>query len=330
MSTETITEIESYAAAVRTALADLPEQTRNELLEDLTDHLTEVAAEQDGGTLLERLGPPAHYAAELRATLPAGGVSPSQQRWSLALTRGRVRAQHLDARLGRVLGYPRFSDYARLLRPAWWIIRGWAAAMIFCRIASVDARDGLLPVLEGNEFVGLLVLIGAVVGSIWLGRRAGGFGTWPKRLVAVGSAVVALGAVIGFFELDSDLRHGPSVVYQTSGSPLESVEDLYVYDAGGKLLTGVRVFDQWGNQITVGFDRCGRPATYLGDSRSDVQVTVYEEPGSRTYPFCPEMAPLVQPMPSAPVQVDPTPYPSKESRPKPTADPAPAPSPTVR
>ena len=59
-------EITAYVAAVRAALAGLPEATRDELLEDLPEHLAEVAAD-DVGSLVDRLGPPSVYAAELLA-----------------------------------------------------------------------------------------------------------------------------------------------------------------------------------------------------------------------------------------------------------------------
>ncbi|MGH3101424.1 MAG: HAAS signaling domain-containing protein, partial [Thermoleophilia bacterium] len=57
-------EVASYATAVRAACADLPGPDRELLLEDLEDHLQEVAAEA-GGPLEERLGRPEAYAAEL-------------------------------------------------------------------------------------------------------------------------------------------------------------------------------------------------------------------------------------------------------------------------
>ncbi|WP_433793465.1 HAAS signaling domain-containing protein [Actinoplanes sp. CA-252034] len=60
-------EIAVYVEGVREALAGLPAATRDELLEDLPEHLAEVLAE-GGGSLYERLGPPAAYAAELSAT----------------------------------------------------------------------------------------------------------------------------------------------------------------------------------------------------------------------------------------------------------------------
>jgi hypothetical protein len=87
-------EVARYAAAVRAAFADLPAPDRETLLEDIEDHLVEVAAES-GGPLEERLGPPETYAAELRAWagLPAPGA---------ARRRGR-RTSRLVRRLERLL-----------------------------------------------------------------------------------------------------------------------------------------------------------------------------------------------------------------------------------
>jgi hypothetical protein len=68
-------DVARYASAVRAAFAGLPGPDRELLLEDLEDHLQEVAAEA-GGPLSERLGRPQAYAAELRASvgLPAPGA----------------------------------------------------------------------------------------------------------------------------------------------------------------------------------------------------------------------------------------------------------------
>jgi uncharacterized membrane protein len=65
-------EVDYYYERVAAALADLPQEARDELLEDLPAHFAEVVAEQ-GGPLVDRLGPPAAYAAEQRA---AAGLDP--------------------------------------------------------------------------------------------------------------------------------------------------------------------------------------------------------------------------------------------------------------
>ena len=68
MSTETMSaDVRDYLAAVMRELADLPPAERDDLLDDLDDHLHEVLAEGEG-SLEQRLGPPAMYAAELRTS----------------------------------------------------------------------------------------------------------------------------------------------------------------------------------------------------------------------------------------------------------------------
>jgi uncharacterized membrane protein len=68
-----------YAAAVRAAVADLGDEERAQLLDDLEAHLQEVAAES-GAPLTERLGPPEAYAAELRAAYGAPPGASGQTR----------------------------------------------------------------------------------------------------------------------------------------------------------------------------------------------------------------------------------------------------------
>ena len=78
MSTpETNVDVHAYMAAVRIELEDLEPAERDDLLDDLEQHLHEVAAEEEG-TLTDRLGPPAAYAAELRlsAGLPPTPAQP--------------------------------------------------------------------------------------------------------------------------------------------------------------------------------------------------------------------------------------------------------------
>jgi hypothetical protein len=76
MTATTTPQVQAYAAAVRAALADLPAAEAAGLLDGLEPHLEEVAAE-GGASLVDALGPPDRYAAELRtsAGLHAPAVS---------------------------------------------------------------------------------------------------------------------------------------------------------------------------------------------------------------------------------------------------------------
>ncbi|OXM57786.1 hypothetical protein CFP71_06470 [Amycolatopsis thailandensis] len=77
MSTQNPTAVRVYLARVRSALADLPESEVEEILEDVRPHLAEMEAELGDNpkvdALIERLGSPEGYAAELRAS---GGYPP--------------------------------------------------------------------------------------------------------------------------------------------------------------------------------------------------------------------------------------------------------------
>ncbi|RSM87905.1 hypothetical protein DMH04_09275 [Kibdelosporangium aridum] len=72
------TAVRVYLARVRTSLADLPASEVEEILEDVRPHLAELETELGPGArveaMIERLGTPESYAAELRA---AGGYPPA-------------------------------------------------------------------------------------------------------------------------------------------------------------------------------------------------------------------------------------------------------------
>ena len=116
---------------VAAALADLPQEARDELLEDLPAHFAEVLAEQ-GGPLVDRLGPPAptppSCAPPPASTRP--GQAPPTGRDSPSTRAARAACAELDQRAGRLIGYPRATEFLRLLRPAWWIARAVAIVVL--------------------------------------------------------------------------------------------------------------------------------------------------------------------------------------------------------
>ncbi|GLZ77114.1 hypothetical protein Afil01_19210 [Actinorhabdospora filicis] len=162
-------EVAHYIAAVEDALADMPENLREELLADLVGHLTEIAGEITAAVpLAVRLGPPRAYAAELRATInPAYRQvvppPPPPRTW-------RDLALDADRRGGRYLGYARVTDFLFALRPAWWVLRVYAVTGL-----------GVLWVALAGQYafyeLGFVLLLLAVIGgtsllplSVRLGR----------------------------------------------------------------------------------------------------------------------------------------------------------------
>ncbi|MET7945736.1 hypothetical protein [Micromonospora sp. NPDC005324] len=283
-------EITDYVARVRAALADLPPGQRDELTEDLADHLTEVAAESEG-TLVERLGEPETYAAELRA---AAGAAPGSgrnldQRVASAVARVRGRLRAMDTRLGPPLGYATASDFLQLLRPGWWVLRGYLAAMLVT-VISTGGSFGLLPRFGGELLAGMIMLVGFVLASIWIGHRSGRLTRWPRSAVQVGSTVLVVFALAALVNAE-DGRNNDYYYDQTSvDSQYSQVRDVFVYDGEGRLVENARLFDQNGNPIRLGYHPdCPSP------------LDVYGQPLLRAYPYCPDQAPFGPRGPGMPV-----------------------------
>jgi hypothetical protein len=319
-------EITAYVQAVRAALVGLPESTRDELTEDLPEHLAEVLA--DGvGSLTDRLGPPEAYAAELRASAGFVGGFPDPPPTVDPLARLRATATHhlgaADVRFGPVLGYPRVSDFLRLLRPAWWVLRGYLAAMVLAWILDDSGQPiGLLPRIGGSEVVALLLLAAAVLGSIWLGRRSLRLERFPRYALYAGSAVLVLVALGGFLDADSSTRGSGYAEVSDYSDPYGHVRDVYVYDSQGRLVEGARIFDQDGQPIRLGSSYCYDDP--YGDTRPEVD--------NGAYPRCGGTPPFVVPSDgSAPLAPDPAdPEPTATADPGESAAPGPSASATAR
>jgi hypothetical protein len=233
-------EIAGYVDAVRAALADLPDGVRAELTDDLAEHLGEVLADGDG-TLEDRLGTPQAYAAELRAAAGVvGGFPdpPAPDRWARLRQTVRTNLAAADVRVGPLLGYPTAGEFLRLLRPAWWVLRGYLAAMVLAAVLDDSGQPtGLLPRIGGSEAVAVLLLAACILGSVWLGRRPPPRAPLPRYALHAATVVLILVAVGGFANADSSSR-GSAYEDVRYDNPYGGIQDVFVYDAQGRLLTG--------------------------------------------------------------------------------------------
>ena len=171
-------EVHAYAAEVRAALADVPAERSAELLDDLEDHLAEVALEGDG-TLATKLGPPADYAAELRrsAGLAEPAVPPAA-RWHDGVSR-RLERLRTSRPVTAV------ADFLPELRPAWWVLRAWAALLAVDAI-FIGNTSFPVPTLGISPVVGLVLTGAAITWSVRRGLRArGNPGLGNARLAVV-------------------------------------------------------------------------------------------------------------------------------------------------
>ncbi|MDI1460403.1 hypothetical protein QEZ54_05430 [Catellatospora sp. KI3] len=249
-------DLDRYVAAVGAALADLPEQARAELLEDLPAHLAEVAAEIEaeggGADLADRLGAPTAYAAELRASLGhTGGPSGAALRASRLVAGARRRLRGLDGRLGPVLGYERLAEFLRLLRPAWWVLRGWLAAVFLAQLGT-GSRFGLVPRVGGEVVIGLLLLAGCVIASVRLGR-GGRVRRRPARLALLAVSLFLAGFGFVYYGIaDGELSGRDYQPMADYSNPYAHIRDVWAVGPDGQVIPGVRLIDQNGDPVLLG------------------------------------------------------------------------------
>jgi hypothetical protein len=277
-------QIDRYLAGVRAALADLPPETRDDLIDDLPAHFTELLDEHAGG-LEERLGSPAAYAAELRAAAGLGPVPGRHGRNADELAAAARQLADLsraaDRSVGAFLGYERSTDFIRLLRPAWWVARGALVALVLLEAGPVDGGIrsplGLLVVLF---LAGVSVRVGSLTKRV----------PPPVRPVIVGASVLLV--VLAWANLPYWGNGSDTVSY--SPDRWDQVTDVYPYDQNGNPLQNVTLYDQNGQPLQFGdYGRCATA----------------DESDAPRYPLCkgPRAGATPTPSPSADVSITPSP-----------------------
>jgi hypothetical protein len=274
-----------YLAAVAEALAGLREAERQELLDDLAEHLAELASDEDAA---ERLGTPAAYAAEFVASagieVPAPAPSrPPTLTGRLATAGDRFRRSPVTAAVHAFLPE---------LRPGWWVLRAWAGLAILAAVASDDRSIFPIPDPVGNGFVALVALAAAVVGSVHVGRHGGGGG--DRVLTALGMVGVAIALTQGGnhveYVYDGGFGHDDGSLVGPQG---QYIQNIWPYDGEGNPLEGVLLFDQDGNPISVG-DQGATSGVVIPGLFPQAQTTYEYDPVTGAERQAPATAPVVQ------------------------------------
>ncbi len=244
-------DVASYAAAVRAALAPLPDAERESLLEDLENHLAEVASES-GLPLRERLGKPQDYAEELKSAYGVASAQANTQPRRLF----RQRSLALIKGVSGTRTYREMRSLLPELRAGWWVLRAYLVVLVLAFIF----RDGgnLRPIPNPFSRQGLLQIVATVIAiviSVRLGRRG-----VPSGRVWRG-AVVAVNVAIAIFALPVLVSMGTGSTYAFSSEPfdpyLSSVSagyypnftNIYPYSKDGKPLRDVLLYDQDGRPL---------------------------------------------------------------------------------
>ncbi|MFD0584231.1 hypothetical protein [Dactylosporangium darangshiense] len=208
----------------------------------------------------------------------------------------------LDARAGVAIGYERFSDFARLLRPAWWIVRAVGL------VAVVFALD-IIPRDRFDDPIGWVLVAAAVVVSVRIGATGR-----PRIPRWAGYGVTAV-AVIGVLTVAANADRFNSYTYTNDSginNPYGYITDVYPVDRNGHPLDGVALYDQNGNPITIGNPwRC---------------ATIDQQPPEiPTYPMCLQTNKL-EPSAGAKPSGSPSPSPSPSASASASVSPSASPS----
>jgi hypothetical protein len=312
-----MTDTAAYLAAVAAELADLPEDERADLLDDLDAHLAEVSAEVSSeGALPDLLGPPEKYAAELRA---AAGL-PVRRRGRPPWQAVRRAAERVTA----TRAYAEVRGFVPELRPAWWVARGYLLVVGLALLGERSLHDAVpLPRVGHSAFLGAAAVAAAVVASVRYGRRPpGNAGRALLAAVNVVAAVAAIGVLARADDTRSgvyyDAGYGPTGVLQ---GPYGTIDNIFVFDAEGHPLNDVRLYDSQGNSLADMI--CGDPcASRFGRSTGfPLPVFVTAPDGSVVEVHPPYAPPFPTPTPSA----TPSPAPTAKATPKPTPKATPKP-----
>lgn len=270
----TTPEIRLFVRAVRERLEDLTEEEREELVGGLEADLNDLV--EDRG--VEALPEPADYARELRT---AAGFDPEMRPVRTHRTPGaRVTAvldssrSRWDALVSDLPGDP--WGLAQALRPAWWVLRAWVALQLVDLLwGSGSYNLGLSPIpsLQGWGWPALAVAALASVqvgrGRLWPGRPRGGALSrlllLALNVLAVACLPVTLDGVATpermapWFDTDASYQRGYDEARELTDSTDRTgmyvnghwVSNIYPYDAAGRPLVGVQLFDQTGQPVTV-------------------------------------------------------------------------------
>jgi hypothetical protein len=279
-------EVGAYLAAVRQELGDLRPEERDDLLAEVEASLLEAAEESDA-PIAARLGPPADFAAELRAAAGLAGAAGQTRAPRLRRLEEAWRGTRAAA-LKRVLGE---------LAPLWWIARAYVAVALFAWAINADwsAAVPFVPLIwlggPASPSTGVLLLVAAGVLSVAYGLWEHHRGRRSSLGVSlnVALAVAALPLAVDLIDRFSDRPFSttPYVVAEApqglvfNGAP---VENIYPFSRDGRLLRDVLLYDQTGTPLDLRPNDADPSRRVLeaadGTQRFNAFPIRYFEPGS--------------------------------------------------
>lgn len=262
------TAANTYLAAVQDALGGIDDEERQDLVEDLRTHIAAMLQDKgEGVDLVDRLGPPEVFAAEL---LEAAGLDTPRRPDRVVAWKGRTHAYLADPRAERII------DWLRQLHPAWWVARGYGVALFLSSFTGGSSLGRQLPIpwILGNPVTGLVTTGGLIYLSVEIGAGrldiSGGWRLLATKIASFVAAVTLLffGATAANSAPTDLVQVGPGqyvvddgyaaemVVSQKQPDALtlpghDPVTNIYAFDTDGTPLKEVLLYDGVGNPLVL-------------------------------------------------------------------------------
>ncbi|MEX1005450.1 MAG: hypothetical protein WD156_08780 [Acidimicrobiia bacterium] len=239
---------EHYLDRVRALLADLPEDERSDLIQDLAAHLDEI----DEREIETELGTPEEFVAEFRTM---AGLDGERIQMSGLFDRLAVRA---DA-VRRHPTVERIGVHWQHVRPVWVGIRGW----LIVALPAVIWADHLafrrfpIPQVEGSPLGGLVAVTALTALSVIAAQRTvAGKSMWRVTNGLFNAAVVwmlASSLLGGVLYTDRGVSMREDAVTHAILEDVHTIlpEDLTATTPDGEPIEAVRLYDQNGQPFDV-------------------------------------------------------------------------------
>ena len=228
-----------YLERVRSQLSDLPEEEREEIVQDLEAHLTEL----DDSRIEAELGIPEAFAAEFRSS--AGLDEPTLRPTWDALPRVWNRTVAEAQRLSQLVHWP-------AIRPVWIWTRGWLIISAWALLVDYQQfRRFPIPVIGGSSATGLILVVLATALSWWLEKRP------QPRFHRVGSMMFSFiagwalfGTLVNPIEPHSEMVVSDFYFDRMTTADGVAIDNIYAYDLEGNPVE-VLLFDNEGRALLI-------------------------------------------------------------------------------
>lgn len=247
MSVATSLKRDEFLDQVAAGLADLSQEDRDEVLEDLRTHL----AEMDDDEIAQTLGTPESFVSEFRTSAGLEKTGKLRRR-RFGLAGLRRPAAELRRRLEDFGRHLAASTRWHTFRPIWVWVRGWLLISAVAVLSQPEPFERFpIPSINGQWIGPLFMVVAATWFSLWLERTEVKRSELVSGVFSAATVVVVVTTMFAGITLSRpgygsvEPVHFTGQLTNPEGGP---IYNIYAYDLEGNPVD-VYLFDQNGQPI---------------------------------------------------------------------------------